>query len=113
MQTLKLDEANNLVVSAGGLIVIDGVEACAQDTKTRVGLVRGENPYDVTQGADYYNELLGKMGGTTYIREEIRKRILDNDEIIGIKQMAVEEDRATQRTTLTANIATIYGDFEL
>lgn len=113
MQTLKIDENNNLVISNNGLVVIDGVDACAQDTKTRVGIVRGENPYNINQGADYYNELLGKMGGIDYIREEIRKRILDNSEIIGIKQMTAEENHATQRTTITANIATIYGDIEL
>ena len=113
MQTLKLDENNNLMLSRGALVVIDGIDACAQDTKTRIGLVRGENPYDITQGADYYNELLGKMGGTAYIREEIRKRILDNEEIVGIKRMTIDEDHANQQTTVTANIATIYGDIEL
>ena len=113
MQTLKLDENNNLVLSRGELVVIDGIDACAQDTKTRIGLVRGENPYDITQGADYYNELLGKMGGTAYIREEIRKRILDSEEIVGIKLMTINEDHANQQTTVTANIATIYGDIEL
>lgn len=113
MQTLKLDDDNNLVIADKGLVVIDGVDACAQDTKTRIGLVRGENPYDMTEGADYYNELLGKMGGTAYIREEISKRILANEEIVGIKRMTIEEDQRTQKTTLTANIATIYGDVQL
>ena len=113
MQTLKLDDDNNLVIADKGLVVIDGVDACAQDTKTRIGLVRGENPYDKTEGADYYNELLGKMGGTAYIREEISKRILANEEIVGIKRMTIEEDQRTQKTTLTANIATIYGDVQL
>lgn len=113
MQTLKLDDDNNLVIADKGLVVIDGAEACAQDTKTRIGLVRGENPYDTTEGADYYNELLGKMGGTQYIRAEITKRILANDEIVGIKRMTIEEDRAKHQTLLTANIATIYGDVQL
>lgn len=113
MQTLKLDDDNNLVIADRGLVVISGVDACAQDTKTRIGLVRGENPYDTTEGADYYNELLGKMGGGAYIRAEITKRILANDEIIGIKRMTLEEDHANHRTLLTANIATIYGDVTL
>lgn len=113
MQTLKLDDDNNLVIADKGLVVIDGVEACAQDTKTRIGLVRGENPYDTAEGADYYNELLGKMGGTAYIRAEISKRILANDEIVGIKRMTIDEDREAHVTTLTANIATIYGDVQL
>lgn len=62
MQTLQLDANNNLLVTEKNLTVIDGIDACAQDTRTRVGLCRGENPYDVTEGADYFNELLGKMG---------------------------------------------------
>ena len=113
MKTLQLDDNNNLVIKQGALVVIDGIEACSQDTKTRIGLVRGENPYDTTEGADYYNELLGKMGGVNYVREEIRKRILANDEIIGIKQMESEENRNTHQLSITANIATIYGDVEL
>lgn len=113
MQTLRLDNDNNLVIADKGLVVIDGAEACAQDTKTRIGLVRGENPYDITEGTDYYNELLGKMGGSAYIRSEITKRILANDEVIGIKRMTIDEDRESHVTTLTAEIATIYGDVQL
>ena len=113
MQTLRLDDGNNLVIADKGLVVIDGADACAQDTKTRIGLVRGENPYDTTEGVDYYNELLGKMGGEAYIRADISKRIMANDEIIGIRRMTIDEDRETHVTTLTAEIATIYGDVQL
>ena len=38
MQTVQIDADNNLIIVNGSLKVIDGVEACAQDTKTRVGL---------------------------------------------------------------------------
>lgn len=110
MQTLQLDKDNNLVLNQGLLTVIDGIDACAQDTKTRVGLVRGENPLNTTEGADYYNELLTKMGGVEYIREEIRARILANAEVVGIRTLAVEPDPSTQTMNVTADIATIYGD---
>lgn len=113
MKTLKLDQNNNLVITRGRLTIIDGIDACAQDTKTRIGLVRGENPYDTTEGGDYYNEMLNKMGGIEYVREEVRKRIMAGDEILGIKTLSAEENKASQQLTITADIATIYGDTEL
>ena len=92
------------------LKIIDGIEACAQDTKTRVGLVRGENPFDTTEGADYFNTMLSKMGGVEYVREEIRKRIQANTEVLGIKTLAIETDSNARTMTVTADVATIYGD---
>lgn len=111
MQTLQLDANNNLLVTERNLTVIDGIDACAQDTRTRVGLCRGENPYDVTEGADYFNELLGKMGGIDYLRENIRLRILDNVEIKGIRSLSVKTEKDTAE--ITADIDTIYGDVQL
>lgn len=113
MQTLQLDSNNNLVITRGVLSIIDGIDACAQDTKTRVGLVRGENPYDTTEGADYYNELLPKLGGIEYIREEIRERIQASEEIVGIKSLSIETNSDARTMTVTADVATIYGDITI
>lgn len=111
MQTLQLDANNNLIVAQKSLNVISGVDACAQDTRTRVGLCRGENPYDTTEGADYFNELLGKMGGFDYLREIIRMRILANDEITGIRTLDIKTDKDTAE--ISAGIDTIYGEISL
>ncbi len=111
MQTLQIDNNNNLVLTHGALRVVSGIDAASQDTKTRVGICRGENPYDTTQGADYFNELLGKMGGMDYIREVVRMRILDNDEITGINSLEFTPNGDT--AVVTANITTIYGAAEL
>lgn len=111
MQTLQLDEHNNLVFADGSLTVIDGINACAQDTKTRVGLCLGENPYDTEEGIDYFNSVLGKMGGVDNIREKIRKRITANDEIVQINSLQVKQNG--KRLNITADISSIYGVFEL
>lgn len=111
MKTLQIDENNNLVMVQGRITVIDGIEACAQDTRTRVGICKGENPYNTEQGADYFNEILGKIGGEEYIRENIRSRILDNEEIVKINNMKVSRDKTT--TSVTAEISSIYGVFTL
>lgn len=111
MISLQLDKNNNLVVSGGNLSTISGITACAQDTRTRVGLCAGENPYDTTEGIDYFSEMLGKLGGLDYIRERLRARILDNPEITGIRKLDIKS--ADGQTVVAADITCIYGDFGL
>lgn len=107
MQTLKLDENNNLVIFQENLQVEDGVEACAQDTRTRIGLCRGENPYNTDDGADFFNEFLGKMGGRDYIREVIRQRILDNEEIVQVNSLRLSTEK--DKLVISSEISSIYG----
>ena len=52
MESLKIDADNNLVLTQGNLAIAAGVDACAQDTRTRIGFARGENPYDTAAGQD-------------------------------------------------------------
>ena len=111
MQTLQLDEHNNLVLEDGSLTVIDGISACAQDVKTRVGLCLGENPYDTEEGIDYFNEVLGKTGGIDGVREMIRRRIKDNEEIVQINRLSTSS--ADNVLNITAEISITYGVFEL
>lgn len=113
MQTLQIDQDNNLVITRDNLTVTDGINACAQDTKTRIGLIRGENPYDTSDGIAFYTDILGKMGGVDFVRSEIRNRIMMSDEITGITRLAVEENRETQTTNVAADITTIYGGITL
>lgn len=111
MQTLQIDDRNNLVLSNTSLVVIDNVNACAQDTKTRVALCLGENPYNTNEGIDFFNNILGRMGGVDFIRESLRKRILDNDEIIEIRNLSIEKNGDV--LNVVADIMSIYGVFEV
>lgn len=107
MTTLEMDAHNNLVVENNTLKTITGIIACAQDTRTRVGIVRGENPYNTTQGIAYFDDVLGKMGGFDFLRLAITDRILDNPEINGVRELKIES--TGDNTTVTADIETIYG----
>lgn len=42
MESLKIDADNNLVLTQGNLAIAAGVDACAQDTRTRIGLPEGK-----------------------------------------------------------------------
>jgi hypothetical protein len=111
MESLKIDADNNLVLTQGNLAIAAGVDACAQDTRTRIGFARGENPYDTAAGTDYFSNILGKMGGTDYIREQIRSRIMDNSEITQINNLSLTHEGGT--LNLAAKISTIYGNISL
>lgn len=111
MKTVFLDENNNIVLKAGNIQLKDGIEALAQDIKTRVGLYRGENRFDITEGIDFDNEVLGKFGGVEYYRQIIRNRIEDAQEVEGVKRITLE--KIGTQLKVTADIKSIYGDVTL
>lgn len=111
METIYLDENNNLVLKSGSLQLKRGIDALAQDIKTRVGLYKGENRFDTSEGIDYDNEMLGKFGGQEYYRQAIRNRIIGNEEVEGVKK--VEVSKVGTQVTIIADVKSIYGDFEI
>ena len=111
MTTLQMDDNNNLVVLNRTLHTSTGIVACAQDTRTRVGIVQGENPYNTEQGIAYFDEILGKLGGVEYMRLAITSRILDNPEINGVTNLDIASEDGT--TTITADVETRYGVTQL
>ena len=48
MQTMGVNNENNLLIKQGSLVVKDGIDAYAQDLKTRIGLNARENPFDLS-----------------------------------------------------------------
>lgn len=108
MKTVFLDENNNLVLRAGNLQEKEGIEALAQDLKTRVGLYRGENRFDITEGIAYDDEMLGKFGGIEYYKQAIRNRIETAEGVAGVKRITVE--KTGTQLTVTSDIKSIYGD---
>lgn len=111
MKTVYLDENNNLVLKSGSLQLKEGINALAQDIKTRVGLCRGENRFDILEGIDYDNEMLGKFGGQEFYRQTIRNRIIGNPEVEGVKE--IELQKSGTQLTITAEIKSIYGDVKI
>lgn len=107
MQSLGVNNENNLIIEQGSLIVKDGIEAFAQDIKTRIGLNARENPFDLSEGIDYDVDVLGKSGGKTYLKQAIRQRILSFDGVDNIGSLTIEQ--VGDNVTLTAEIESTYG----
>lgn len=111
MQTVGLDENNNIVIKQGNITVKDGIDALAQDIKTRVGLYKGENLFDISEGIDYDNQVLGVIAGYNFYEELIKNRILGNPEVKTVSN--IELSRQGRQLNATAEIQSIYGDIRL
>lgn len=108
MRTLNTDKNGNLVISQARITTVTGIQALAQIIKNRLGLIKGENPYNLLQGIDYDNEFLGKFGGENYYKDAIRARILeDRTDIESINDVALTKDGQT--VNLTVDIQSTYG----
>lgn len=111
MTSLQIDKDNNIVVSDHNVTTVSGITACAQDVRTRIGLCRGEDPYDTERGIDFFGTILGRYGGIEYIRNVIRDRIMDSDEIIGVTNLTVTKQG--DNTEVNAEILSTYGGINL
>ena len=111
MQTVGLDENNNLIIKQGNLTIKEGINALAQDVKTRVGLCKGENLFDISEGIDYDNEVLGVFGGKDFYAQLIKNRILGNPEVTTVSN--VEITRTGRQLNATADVQSIYGNVTL
>lgn len=107
MRTLSLDANNNLITDNGSLTFKQGIRALAQDIKTRVGLYKGENRFDNTEGIDYDNDMLGKAVNLDYYKQTIRNRIEGNSEVEGVTNITVE--KSGTQLTVTAEVQSTYG----
>lgn len=111
MQTMGVNNENNLLIKQGSLVVKDGIEAYAQDLKTRIGLNARENPFDLSEGIDYDVDVLGKSGGKSYLKQAIRERILSFEGTDNIGSLTVEQ--VGDNVTLTVEIESTYGRIRL
>ena len=112
MQTLALDDKNNLMIKNGGLFMKKDIAALAQDTKTRVAMCAGENPFNILEGINYDNDMLGKLGGSSFYTQTIRNRILEHrDGIKNINDLILKRNADTLE--VVAHIESNYGVFDL
>lgn len=111
MQTLQLDEHNNLVLEDGSLTVIDGISACAQDVRPASAFVWEKTIRYGRRHSTISTRFWAKPGGIDGVREMIRRRIKDNGEIVQINRLSTSS--ADNVLNITAEISSIYGVFEL
>lgn len=111
MQTLQLDENNNIKLNQNSLVILKDVEACTQDTRTRIALFKGEDFTDTTRGISYFDNILGVYTSQEDIKNQIKKRIMDNPEIYSVNKITLSKQ--DNKIQLNTEINSIYGVLEL
>lgn len=92
----------------GANFLVDSPACVAQSVQTRLLLWEGEWFLDVTEGTPYETEILGT--GTQGIYDQaIRQRILDTPGVVSIVSYASDLNRTTRVLTVTARVATQFG----
>jgi hypothetical protein len=113
MQTLKLDNNNNLVITdSKDLKIIDEIEAFSQNIRTHLGLIKGENIFNIDEGIEYFDEILGKLGGVEYLKYLIRNRILEHPEVVEVENVEITKDN-NDTAIIETSIISIYSKIYL
>lgn len=111
METIGVDNNNNLIIKQGSIAIKNGIEAFAQDIKTRIGLNARENPFDLSEGIDFDVDVLGKSGGKIYLKQAVKQRILSFEGVDNIGSLTIEQ--INDNVILTAEIESTYGKVEI
>lgn len=108
MITIKLNQNHEIELDTNGNIVLaDGIEAVANDVQCRVLFNQGENPYDLQEGINYNDNVLGKFGGEDFIKEMYKKVIANAEDIVSVQNVQLK--RSGSNLEITADVNTIYG----
>lgn len=102
MRGYKLDVNHDLSLDAGGrLEFVDGVEATAQEIKTRLLFMRGEAFTDLREGVPYYTDILVKGVDPARVRALIRQTIQSVPSVVDVPRVDFALDPATRTATVT------------
>lgn len=105
MQTFKLDSNNNLIVN-NNIVLIDKNEALLQDINTKLRLIKGEYPFNIDYGVDYFH--LIQNNNRDLIKEAVIKELQSDSRI---SQVIIDKVELKNNTLiLSIKIITINGD---
>lgn len=105
MKTFKLDESNNLVFGSNIELISDR-DALIQDIRTLLLMWKTENPFNTSEGLNYY-ELLQGMNKDT-LENAIITRLKTDSRIKSVKVQETTQGGGTIKFSL--QIATSWGE---
>lgn len=110
---LKLDTNWDLELTADGsdLLLVDGVDAIAQDLTTRLRTFLGEWFLDKRVGMPYFQQILGQKPRLNLLNSIFANAILQTPGIIGpINDLVIEFDGVTRNLSVSFRCDTVEGE---
>jgi hypothetical protein len=112
MTDLKLDANEDLAIEENDLVLIDGLDAIAQDMQTRLQIFQGEWFLDTRIGVPWFQKILGTKGRLLLVKSVIRKSILTTPGVINILDLNFDFEGSTRLLSISGRCGTEEGEFE-
>ena len=94
-------DVHDLQLSGGDFIQIEGVQAAAQEVKTRLLFFKGEFFLDLREGVPYFQEILRKGVDLERVRSIIRQTVQSVPGIVDVPLVDIDLNRSTREATIT------------
>lgn len=100
MTDLKLDSTHDIAIENNDLVLIESVEAIAQDVLIRLQFFLGEWFLDTRLGVPYFEKVLGQKPRLTALKGLFRKVILSAPGMLGMKDFLIDFNGVTRTLTV-------------
>lgn len=105
---LKLDSNGHLVIENGDLVLVDGIEAIAQDIACELRRWLGEDVYQPDDGGTPYEQVIFAHGTTDQaVRDIIEQKIRLRDGVQDMLELNAARDRGTRSIRLNGRVKAI------
>jgi hypothetical protein len=113
MKDLKLNKTSwDLEYTNGDLVIIEDQDVVEQSIKIALLTNLGEWTYDTEAGTGWITQIMGKNSTEGVVEAEIRRVVLGVDGVTEVTDVEIDLDAVTRSLTVTARVATIFGDTE-
>ena len=108
LATFQVDENGDLfLVDGANLGLVYDVDAVTQDIGQATKMLLGENPYDTSQGVDYFGTVFSPQPDYDAFRVQLAREALTIPDTTGV--MGVELTKDGNELTYVMEVATVYG----
>lgn len=111
MADLKLDANGDLAIENGDLVIIDGVDAVAQNIEVRLRFFKEEWFLDTRLGMPYYEKILGKKPRLNLLKSIFRKAILTTPGMIRIDDFQIDYEGVERKINVSFTGHSTSGTF--
>lgn len=113
LKTTTLDDDNTVIgdlhLTDGDLVEVTGIQATAQELRSRLLFFKGTCFADLSEGVPYFQEILIKGVSIPRVREIVRQVIAGHPAIIDVPRIDITLDRATRAATISFDARTNEG----
>lgn len=112
IMTIKTDTNNDMILADGkNVSFISGAAALSQSIR-EYGLMRkGENPFNVDEGVDYFGTVFASPKDIDGARASLAKVLVKHPDVLGVESLILTE--SNNELFWTARLNTVYGNVEI